>query len=616
MCGITGYIDWQRGALHAPDVIGKMTETLACRGPDADGAWRSGPIALGHRRLIVIDPEGGTQPMTRRYGERQWAITYNGELYNMEEVQRDLAANGHTFVSRSDTELVLLAYIQWGTACVSRLNGIFAFAIWDEREETLFLARDRLGVKPLFYTQRDSLFAFGSELKSILAHPEIPAEADRYGLAELLLIGPARSPGHAVFAGIQELRPGCSMLVSRSRTDISQYWELTSQPHEDSLDVTAEKVRYLLQDAVSRQLVSDMPVVTFLSGGLDSSAVSAFAAAALQEAGRGPLHTYSIDFANMEQFFEANAFQTGRDAPWAKKVSDYLGSVHHEIIFDTPELLAHLTRPLSARDLPGMADIDVSLYLFCKEIKQNATVALSGEAADEVFGGYPWFHRDDALRANTFPWSMQLQERAKLLSSDFMSVMNPEQYVADRYQEALAEVPKLPGEDARDTRMREISYLNLTRFLPTLLERKDRMSMAAGLEVRVPFCDHRLVEYVWNIPWSIKSFDGTAKAILRKAIAGLLPDDVVYRRKSPYPSTPNPAYLHGVRAMLDEIVSDRSSPLLALIDEQALRELIAQSHARMEHRPWFGQIMATPQMFDYLVQINTWLRTYNVSIKM
>ena len=616
MCGITGYIDWNRGAFQAPEVIGKMTETLACRGPDADGAWRSGPIALGHRRLIVIDPEGGRQPMTRQYGERRWTITYNGELYNMAELQRDLAANGHTFLTRSDTELVLLAYIQWGTACVQRLNGIFAFAIWDERNETLFLARDRMGVKPLFYTQRNGLFAFGSELKSILAHPEIPAEVDRDGLAELLLIGPARTPGQAVFAGIQELRPGYSMLISRTRADTSQYWALTSHPHEDSLNVTAEKVRYLLQDAVSRQMVSDMPVVTFLSGGLDSSAVSAFAAAALQNARQGPLHTYSIDFANMEQFFQSNAFQTGRDAPWAKRVSDYLGTIHHEIIFDTPELLANLTRPLIARDLPGMADIDISLYLFCKAIKQHATVALSGEAADEVFGGYPWFHRDDALNADTFPWSLQLQERMNLLSQNFLNVMNPEQYVADRYQEALAEVPRLSGEDARETRIREISSLNLTRFLPTLLERKDRMSMATGLEVRVPFCDHRLVEYVWNIPWRIKSFDGTAKAILRKAITGILPDDVVYRRKSPYPSTPNPAYLQGVRAIIEEIVSDRSSPLLTIIDDQTLRELITRSQTKMEHRPWFGQIMATPQMFDYLIQIDTWLRTYNVSIKL
>ncbi|MHB1629654.1 MAG: asparagine synthase (glutamine-hydrolyzing) [Bacilli bacterium] len=616
MCGITGYIDWNRGAFHAPDIIGEMTETLACRGPDADGVWRSGPIALGHRRLIVIDPAGGTQPMTRHYGERRWTITYNGELYNMEELQRDLAAHGHTFLTRSDTELVLLSYIQWGAACVLRLNGIFAFAVWDEREETLFLARDRLGVKPLFYAQRNGLFAFGSELKSILAHPEIPAEVDRDGLAELLLIGPARTPGQAVFAGIQELRPGCSMQVSRAHVDVSQYWELTSHPHEDSLEATAEKVRFLLQDAVTRQLVSDMPVVAFLSGGLDSSAVSAFAAAALREARLGPLHTYAIDFAHMEQYFEANAFQTGRDAPWAKKVSDYLGTVHHEVVFDTPELLANLTRPLAARDIPGMADIDVSLYLFCKEVKNHATVALSGEAADEVFGGYPWFHRDDALNANTFPWSLQLQERVKLLSQDFLSVVNPDQYVADRYHEALAEVPRLAGEDAREARIREISYLSLTRFLPTLLERKDRMSMASGLEVRVPFCDHRLVEYVWNIPWRIKSFDGSAKAILRKAVADVLEDDVVQRRKSPYPSTPNPAYLHGVRTMAEELANDRSSPLLALIDERALRALIARSHTKMEHRPWFGQIMATPQMFDYLIQIDAWLRDYRVSIKM
>ncbi|PWI57540.1 asparagine synthase (glutamine-hydrolyzing) [Sulfoacidibacillus thermotolerans] len=614
MCGIAGYVDWEGATKERLNTIEHMGTTLVCRGPDADGTFVHGPVAFAHRRLIVIDPEGGIQPMVRRVDGRRYVITYNGELYNMDELRRELELCGHTFETRSDTELLLLSYVQWGPQCVEKLNGIFAFGIWSETDQTLFLARDRLGVKPLFYTERGHLFVFGSELKALLAHPNVPAEVDLEGLAELLLIGPAHTPGHAVFKGIHELRPGYSLLYSQSGTKITQYWRLESHPHEDDVETTADTVRELLRDAVSRQLVSDVPVVTFLSGGLDSSAVSALAAEAFQADGRGPLHTYSIDFANMDEYFEANAFQTGRDTPFARRVSKYLGTIHHEIVFDTPDLIEHLTRPLAARDLPGMADIDTSLYLFCKEIKKEATVALSGEAADEVFGGYPWFHREDALQADTFPWSLQLEERIRLLSKEFLARLNPIEYVKERYHEALAEVPKLPGETREEERLREISYLNITRFLTTLLERKDRMSMATGLEVRVPFCDHRLVEYVWNIPWKIKRFDGTAKAILRKAMVGILPDDVVYRRKSPYPSTHNPAYLAAVREWVEQILDDKTQPIHALINESAVRELIQASYNKLEHRPWFGQIMATPQMFDYLIQINTWLKTYNVQI--
>lgn len=614
MCGIAGYIDWETTKQAQENTIQRMGLTLICRGPDADGTWSDGPVAFAHRRLIVIDPVGGTQPMVRHVLGHTYAITYNGELYNMNELREELELCGHTFESRSDTELLLLSYIQWGPQCVEKLNGIFAFGIWSEADQTLFLARDRLGVKPLFYTERDHLFVFGSELKALLAHPSVPSEVDLEGLAELLLIGPARTPGHAVFKGIKELRPGYSLLYSQSGMTLTQYWHLESHEHEDDLETTASTVRQLLRDAVSRQLVSDVPVVTFLSGGLDSSAVSALASEEFAASSRGPLHTYSVDFANMDEYFEANAFQTGRDTPWARRVSEYLGTVHHEIVFDTPELIDHLTRPLAARDLPGMADIDISLYLFCREIKKDATVALSGEAADEVFGGYPWFHREDALQADTFPWSLQLQERVRLLSPDFLAKLNPKDYVGDRYHDALAEIPRLQGEERSEARLREISYLNLTRFLPTLLERKDRMSMATGLEVRVPFCDHRLVEYVWNIPWSMKRFDGNAKGILRKAILGTLPDDVVYRRKSPYPSTANPEYLVAVRTWIEEILDDKTQPIHALINESAVRDLIQSSYHKLDHRPWFGQIMAIPQMFDYLIQINTWLKDYDVHL--
>lgn len=614
MCGIVGWIDWREDLTKRETDVRNMGTTLVCRGPDAEGIWCSPHAAFAHRRLVVIDPEGGAQPMSRHANRHAHIIVYNGELYNMEEVRAELVACGHHMISRSDTELVLLAYIEWGAACVDHLNGIFAFGIWSERDESLFLARDRLGVKPLYFTTQPERFMFASELKAILANPYIDAEIDLEGLAELFFTGPARTPGHAVFRGIHELRPGHWILYTRAGVKEYTYWKLESQPHEDDLAVTTEKVRELLADAVTRQLVSDVPIATLLSGGLDSSAVSAFAVSALKRSGKGPLHTYSVDFVDAATHFQANAFQTSRDAPWVKRVAEYLDTVHHDVVFDNPEMIRHLLSPLAARDLPGMADIDVSLYLFCQEIKKGATVALSGEAADEVFGGYPWFHRADALSADTFPWSLQLSRRIPIAHPELRAAILPQQYVKRRYEEALAEIPKLVGESPADARIREISHLSITRFLPTLLERKDRMSMAAGLEVRVPFCDHRLVQYVWNTPWSIRNAGGVAKAVLRKAVVDELPDDVVWRKKTPYPSTHNPAYLDTVRSWLNEILADSSSPILPLIDTSYVRSQLTDSQKQSEHQPWFGQIMGVPQMFDYLIQINAWLRDFDVHV--
>jgi len=507
-----------------------------------------------------------------------------------------------------------LSIVECRPRCVERFNGIFAFGIWDERVRTLFIARDRLGVKPLFYSRKGQSLIFGSEIKAVLAHPMVTRKVDAAGLAEIFAVGPARTPGHGIFRDVTELRAGHALLATVHGTRVFPYWKLESHPHEDDVDTTTERVRELLIDTVTRQLVSDVPVCTFLSGGLDSSAVSAIAARSFASSEKGKLHTYAIDFVDMAKHFQSNNFQTSLDAPWARKVSEFLGTEHHQVTFGMEEMVDHLMTPLPYRDTPGMADIDTSLLLFCRAVKRGATVALSGEAADEVFGGYPWFHREESLQANTFPWSLQLPERVRIMSPELRATTNPEQYVARRYQEALAEVPALASESQRDARIREIAYLSITRFLPTLLDRKDRMSMATGLEVRVPFCDHRLVEYVFNIPWDIKTVDNQSKGILRRAMKGFLPDDVLARRKSPYPSSPDPKYLEATRKQALEMLNDPVSPLRELIDPGAIEKLAQASYNPAEHRPWFGQIMATPQMFHYLLQTNEWLRTYRVEL--
>ncbi|HIE12114.1 MAG TPA: asparagine synthase (glutamine-hydrolyzing) [Desulfotomaculum sp.] len=614
MCGIAGWVDWEADLTRQRRVIEAMTEAVAARGPDAGGIWVSPRAAIGHRRLIVVDPEGGRQPMARQGRERSYVITYNGELYNTPELQRELAARGYAFQGYSDTEVLLLAFIEWGPACLARLNGIFAFAVWCEEEESLFLARDRLGVKPLFYTLQGSAFLFGSELKSLLAHPAVKPELDAEGLAEILIIGPARTPGHGVFRNVRELRPGYWLRYNRQGVSIHQYWKLESRPHPDDSKTTAARVGWLLADTVQRQLVADVPVCALLSGGLDSSAVTAFAAGVFREKGRCPIRTYSIDYVGNERFFAPSEFEPNADAPWAQQMADLLRTDHRTVMIDAEELAKALLPSVRAKDLPGMADIDSSLYLFSRVIKEHDTVGLSGEAADEIFGGYPWFRREADIHAETFPWVRRLSERVQLLSPEVVKLIRPEEYLAERYQEAVKEVPRLPGEEPYAARMREISYLSITRFMPVLLDRKDRMSMAVGLEVRVPYCDHRLVEYAWNIPWEMKHANRTEKAILREALKGVLPKEVLWRRKSPYPKTHNPAYTAVVRQWLLRILADPGSPIRTLLNVPSVRSLAVGDDAR-SNIPFFGQLMTGPQLMAYLIQVDLWLREYRITLR-
>ncbi|HVB09867.1 MAG TPA: asparagine synthase (glutamine-hydrolyzing) [Bacillota bacterium] len=626
MCGITGWIDWEQDLTRpaAMATLASMTASLAHRGPDADGCWHCRHAAFGHRRLAVIDPAGGAQPMIRRRGGGQgqaYVITYNGELYNTAEVRAELEARGETFRTHCDTEVVLAAYMVWGPACVERFNGIFAIGIWDGPQQRLFLARDRMGVKPLFYTERPDQGAallFASELKALLRHPAVPAELDREGLAEVLIMGPSRTPGHGIFRGVKELRPGHALLHDRSGTRLYPYWQLQSHAHPDDVAATADTVRDLLLDAIERQLVSDVPICTLLSGGLDSSTISAVAARALRRDGKPELDTYSVDFVGSNEHFPGNQYYTNPDAPFVQRMVEEIGSHHHAVIFDTPEQVAHLPAAALYRDHPGMADIDASLLLFCREIKRGATVALSGECADEVFGGYPWFHRRELVEADGFPWIRMVPERAALLSPEVRAAIAPEAYVERRYREACAEVPRLLADNPSEARMRELLYLCLTRFMPTLLDRKDRMSMASGLEVRVPFCDHRLVEYVWNIPWAMKCDAGTgepaAKGILRRALAGVLPEDVRLRRKSPYPKTHNPSFLNATRAWAQEVVEDPASPVRAFLDMGAVREAIRTDAATLAPA-WFGQTMGAAQWFAYVAMTDAWMREYGVFVR-
>lgn len=612
MCGIAGWINHKEDLLNKKDIIIPMLDTLVNRGPDASGTWSSSHALIAHRRLIVVDPAGGCQPMTRKYGEKEYVITYNGELYNTLDLRKELEAKGHVFTSNSDTEVLLISFIEWGPECVEYLNGIYAFGVWSEKDQSLFIARDRFGVKPLFYTLIGDSFLFASEIKTLLANPLVKREVGSEGLAEIFMLGPARTPGHGVFKNIKEVKPAHCIIFDQAGLREKRYWKLESKPHTDSTEETIEKVRNLVLDAVNRQLVADVPLCTFLSGGLDSSIISAVAAKSFKDKGK-QLHTFSIDYVDNDVYFKPSLFQPNPDAPWVKRLSDEIASCHHYIKFDTPHIVSALTDAVKSKDLPGMADIESSLLLFCREVKKEAVVALSGECADEIFGGYPWFYNPEMLNSNTFPWARSVKERLSILAPGILQDIDGENYVNQRYQETLAEVPELDGESETEKRRREIMYLNIVWFMSTLLDRKDRMSMATGLEVRVPFCDHRIVEYLWNVPWELKFMDQREKGLLRRAFKGILPDDVLYRKKSPYPKTHNPAYLRAVKEWLQSILNDPSSPLLKVINKKRVQDILDSDGAAFGV-PWFGQLMTGPQLFAYLIQVDIWMREYNVSL--
>ncbi|QIZ07087.1 asparagine synthase (glutamine-hydrolyzing) [Priestia megaterium] len=613
MCGITGWINFDKSLKNEAGTLTKMTNTLAKRGPDETNIWSETHVAFGHKRLIVVDPEGGRQPMSKQKDGFDYTICYNGELYNTEDIRKVLHTKGYSFKGHSDTEVLLSAYIEWAEECVNYLNGIYAFAIWDRKKEQLFIGRDRLGVKPLFFREHKKGLLFASETKAILAHPEVKTEIDQEGLAEIFGIGPSRSPGSGVFKGIKELRPAHALTFSKNGLKIWRYWNVKSGEHKDNVEETAEKVRYLVTDAVTRQLVSDVPLSTFLSGGLDSSIITAIAAKGFKDQNKGQLHTYSIDYEGNDKFFSSNEFQPDADGKFIQMITDKFNTKHHNKIITQKQLVNDLVEATHVRDLPGMADVDSSLLWFCKEIKQDFVVSLSGECADEIFGGYPWFHRKQDLERPGFPWMRSVSERQNLLKSHWQEKLKLNDYVMEKYNQAVAETPRLEGESGEDAKRRELFYINMINFMTTLLDRKDRMSMGASLEVRVPFADHRLVEYVWNIPWEMKMYRGREKGILRKAFEGILPEEVLYRKKSPYPKTHNPAYTIAVQKLVENILQDKSSALHEFFNKEQL-ESIVKSGGNSFQEPWFGQLMTGPQLLAYLVQLHTWFKDYNINI--
>lgn len=614
MCGIAGFCGfWQNYADNYEfwiKILVDMRKSIAHRGSDNTGEFLETHIGLSHTRLSIRDLSNGAQPIIREQNGNKYVIIYNGEIYNSDELKQELVSAGYTFETTTDTEVILFAYMHYGIDFVNRLNGIYAFAIWDVAQKRLILYRDRFGIKPLFYAIRNETLVFGSEIKALFCHPYVVPAVTTDSFREIFGIGPARTAGNGVFKNVFEIKPGHYAVFDDSGFSETQYWELKSFKHTDTYEETVEKVSFLVRDAITRQMVSDVPVCSFLSGGLDSSIVTAVASKILSDNG-SVLNTFSFDFRQNDVYFKANAFQPERDRPYVDEMLKNFPTNHTYLECDEAELVDLLYPAVDAKDLPGMADVDASLLYFCRLVKEHNKVVLTGECADEIFGGYPWFYKKELYMTKGFPWSRDLETRTMLLKDDFAHKLNLEEYAAARYNDSIKAVPTLDGENSTERRRREIAYLNIKWFMSTLLDRMDRTSMYSGLEARVPFADHRIVEYLFNVPWDMKYKKGKEKSLLREACKDLLPAEILYRKKSPYPKTYNPNYERLLANRLIEIVSDPRSPINTLIDE---KKVLAFTKAPSEYgKPWFGQLMAGPQLMAYMIQVNYWLQKYRLA---
>lgn len=611
MCGIVGWSNLKNNIRDYSDIMDEMIDTLKLRGPDSAGLKTYNHALMGHRRLIIVDPTGGMQPMTKIINNKEYTICYNGELYNTEEVRADLISKGYKFESYSDTEVLLTSYIEYGQKCADYLNGIFAFGIWDEYNQELFLCRDQLGIKPLFYSYIDGNLIFASEIKALLKHPYIDSIVDRDGLIELISLGPARTLNGAIFKDIKEIPPAHYLLFNKRGINLNEYWKLETMEHEDDIDTTKKKVREMLVEIIENQLVSDVPVCTFLSGGLDSSVISSVAFDKFKKDGLGVLNTFSIDYKDNEKYFKKNLYEPNSDPEYVKRMVEFLGSNHHNIVLNNIYLAHALDDATKAADLPGMADVDSSLYLFSKEVRKYATVALSGECADEVFGGYPWFTREyDSIEI--FPWANSIEYRKNILKPSLKD-LPIEEYVKQTCRDSINKIDKLPKESHDDRIIRELTYLNIKYQMLTLINRKDRMTMSNSLEGRVPYADKRLVQYAFNFPKDIKLLHGREKGLLREAVRGIVPDEIIDRKKSPYPKTHNPEYTREVSNMLKKILEDRSSPIHQIIDYDFVSNIV-DTGGKSFKEPWYGQLMTGPQVIAYLIQLNNWMKFYNVKL--
>lgn len=596
MCEISGFSSFRRNLLDG----GQKAENWG-------GKWQGEKEVYMEENIIMGNK-------IYKHQDNAYIMACGGQIYNTPELKRELISAGVECNGANDKEVLLKSFIHWGHDIVNKLNGNFAFAIWDKNKQELFLARDHFGVKPLFYTESDDMFIFSSNIKTLLEFPGIRTQVDAQGISELFGLGPAHTGGTTVFKNIFELKPAHYMVFNKSGLYKERYWKFVSKKHEDDFDTTCKKTLELLESSIERQMISDTPLCTFLSGGIDSSIVTLYASNYCKENNLPTLKTYSVDYLDNDKNFVKSDFQPNTDKHYIDIMTEKLGTNHSNIVLDTPDLALTLIDAMMARDCPGMADVDSSLLLFCKIVKDEASVAITGECADEIFAGYPWFYREDALNSGTFPWSLAVSERQQMLNKSISSRVNLKEYIDFRFSESLANVEILDTDSQDTAEKRKISYLTMNWFMQTLLDRADRMAEYSGMELRVPFCDYVLAEYLWNVPFEMKAYNGREKGLLRHIMKGKLPDEIIERKKSPYPKTHNPSYLKTVKEMLQNIINDSNAQINNLIDRNMVLNIL-KTDGNAFTRPWFGQLMTGPQLMAYLIQVNAWLEVYKPEIK-
>jgi asparagine synthase (glutamine-hydrolysing) len=612
LCNFCGYIN-NKEIIENDSIIMKMTEKVKKDEQNDLNIFVDKKIALGHTRLSIIDLKNENQPMIKDINNNRYVIVYNGKLYNTDDLRTNLISKGYDFVTTCDAEVVLNSFIEFGKKCVNMLNGIFSFAIYDKKNEYIFLARDRLGVKPLFYSiSNKNTFVFSSEIKALLEHPEITPIIDKNSLMEIFGLGPAHTPGKTFFKDIFEIEAGFMAIYDKKNgLKKERYWDLATKECNDTEKEAIEQIHYLVTGSTKKQIVSDSKICSMLSGGLDSSILTKIAHDNIPD-----ITTFSIDFKDNDKNFTANSYQMTKDSDYVKIMQKYLNSNHKNIKIDNTDLFSLLEEAVIARDMPGMADIDTSMFAFCKNIsKNNFKVCLSGECSDEIFGGYPWYYKEHLISNKGFPWALSENLRVSFVKPIFFKDNELKEYIYSSKENTLKNVEFLNKNDKYENRFRETNYLTIKWFMNTLIERTDRMSKSNSLEVRIPFADYRIFEYVYNLPAKMKlglyeNKIPVEKYLLRKAFENELPEEIVYRKKSPFPKTYDPVYLNLVENKLKEILNNKDSKINNLINTDAIKEML-NVHGENMTENLFGQLMTYPQTLAYLIQINMWLDIYD-----
>jgi asparagine synthase (glutamine-hydrolysing) len=614
VCGLSGFLSLDQKRAD-PAIVRRMTATLRHRGPDDEGYHVDGPVALGHRRLQIIDLTTGRQPIANEAGTVHAIL--NGEIYNYRSLAATLRERGHRFTTSSDTEVIVHAWEEFGEECLAHFNGMFAFVLWDAERQTLFAARDRMGEKPLYYAEPHGWFVFGSELRALLAHPAVGRDLDLRGVSRYLANGYLPDP-QTILGGVLKLPPGHSLTVTCGKTRVARYWDIPFEPRgaggerRPSAAAWAEALWDSLCTSVRHRLVSDVPVGVFLSGGIDSSAVTA-AAVAVAPGQR---------FKSFSMGFEEASYDEG---PFARAVAERLGTEHHQFTFTSADAAALLPRLGELLDEPLADPAFLPTVHLARHTRQSVTVALSGDGGDELLCGYPtflavapveWMSRLPAgvLRATSrlvgaLPSSTRYGSPSFLLKQFFRGAMHPPDIATqimmggftpaeqrdllsrpvreacaafDPYQDVAEIMVQAPSDDA----ISRLIYHHCKLYLAgQTLVKMDRATMACGVEARAPFLDPPLVELACSMPSALKLRGWTTKYVLKRALAGRLPDTILQRRKQGF-GVPIAQWLRGpLRPLLDEILSPERLRRVGLLAPEAVARLVAEHGAgRRDHR--------------------------------